>query len=229
MSPTDNPYQAPQTHEYQEPTLSEDSEFLISFGEILCRETVELPKVCVQTGATADLVQRQKTFLVPRYRISGLTIAVAVIAMIVVTVRFGFGFSLGIVFSVLAASVVIGSLYRRSMVQVSVTWYVGNDYLRRCRKQERLIRCMILLMTTGFGILVAWSNTSHYTGDLAWNVFMGLGFGLICGLPCLFLKMERPITSLGRRIRGPHKGLYSLTGHSRRFTEAVELIIQGQF
>lgn len=228
-SQTDNPYQAPQTQEYQEPTLSDDTEFLISRGEILCRETVELPRVCIQTGTTEDLVQRQQTYRVPRYRISGPVIGAAVLLLMFVGARWGAAVLVGIVCTMLTASVLMGHVHQLGMVKVSATWYVASDYLRRCRRQEWWIRAFILALTSGLGILVASSGSSPGLSHMTWNVLTGLGIGLVCGIPSLFLGVERTITCSGRRNRGPHKGLYSLRGHSRQFTKAVELIIQGRF
>ena len=57
-----NPYMAPETQEYKEVTLGDDAEFLISQREILCRETVHLPKICIRTGRADNLIERSRTF-----------------------------------------------------------------------------------------------------------------------------------------------------------------------
>ncbi len=55
-----NPYQPPAVQEVPEPLFGEDTEFLISCREILCRENVTLPRKCIHTGDTGELEKRRK-------------------------------------------------------------------------------------------------------------------------------------------------------------------------
>ena len=226
-----NPYEAPPTVEVPEVRLGEDSEFLISAREILCRESVELPRVCVQTGETEGLVQRKEKFQSFDLKVVGFAILLAVGVLL-------FAGSMGtseliLLFGLMIAARVLMS--RRSTSRllgiaiVSVTWYVSEEYLQKCQRQQWIVRGAIAVTTFLIGFAIAASNVLPGSNRLMPGLYGGILFGGVSGFVSLMLKSEKKIRYSGRRRFGPHKGLYSLVGHSRVFTETVERIAHGGF
>jgi len=224
-----NPYEAPEVQEQDDVRLDEDSEFLISTAEILCRETVSLPKVCIHTGESDNLLQRQATFHSPRIPVGAIIVLLFIVAG-------RFAGALEVLILIFAASILYAAMRRFAqwklpgITKLDVTWYVNSDYCQRCHRQQWIIRSAVVLVAFLGGFAGAhgmttpgWPTSMSDAGLTA--VTSAVFFG---GLS-LFLRMERRLRYSGRRRRGPHQGLFSLTGHSRRFAETVERIIHGGF
>jgi hypothetical protein len=128
-----NPYRAPENQEPQEVTLGEDAEFLISAREILCRETVHLPNVCIHTGETEDLVKRKKTFL-PASRWINLFFALGLFRKFSSVGWLEFSILLMVVS--ITSSSVISKFKLPGVVNIEATWYVDQQYLHHCRWQN---------------------------------------------------------------------------------------------
>ena len=82
-----------------------------------------------------------------------------------------------------------------------------------------------------FAVTFGVTYNDHFVGPfrLSETLRAAAMFGGVTGILSMFLHVERRLTFSGTRRRGPHKGLFSLTGHSRRFTETIERIIHGGF
>lgn len=233
MSESFNPFQAPESDEHEVLTLADDTEFLISRSEILCRETVELPRVCIAKGITENLQQRQQSFYSTGVPIAGLLTFVLVIGAISLVGRFGGAW-------MILGLVAIGShrlpwllarLKFPGVVTIEATWYVSEAYLRICRWQQWISRGFIVVMAAWVGFA---AGEAGLTFKLAANLQvqgpgMAVLLGIVGGLLSLTVRMERRLRLQGRRRWGPHKGLYSLGGHTRKFTRAVEALIHRGF
>ncbi len=226
-----NPFQAPETQD-QEVTLGDDAEFLISAGEILCRETVDLPKVCIHTGETEDLVERNKTFQSANFWLA----AVAAICLYL-----GFSFLdsslviglIAVVFLVaLIGTAMLPTLAKAGIpgvVTIETTWYVNTRYQHHCRRMRWVIRGILTGIMFFVGFAVGHGNAMLTDNAVLQGMQLGILTGGITGMAGLGLRIERRLRFSGKRWRGPHKGLYALTGHSRKFTETVERMIHGGF
>ncbi len=223
-----NPYQAPEVQEQDEVRLGEDSEFLISEREILCRETVKLPKICIHTGEPADL-QRQATFRSPQIP---LVVFIILIPFLLAGVAGGSEMIL-----LAIAGLFMFALIRRlttwtfpGVTTIDTTWYVNSDYSQRCYRQQWMIRGVILVAAFLGGYVISYNmtppgNPTSMRDASLTALFSAVFFG---GLS-LTLRIERRLSYSRRRRTGPHKGLFALNGHSRRFAETVERIIHGGF
>ena len=228
-----NPYQAPATQEYEDVVLSEEAEFLISGREILCRESVNLPKVCIHTGQTKNLQQRQETFLSARVLFAGVggLIVPAAVLILLFSGRIGWGLILiiGLMFWGAALLPLAGRLGFPGTVSIRATWYVSDEYLRRCRQTAWFIRLAIVVIMFLFGFLLGYQTSMAASGATGTGLRTAGFLAGICGVISLTLRTERRIRLAGRRRRGPHRDLFALTGHSRRFSEAVDRINHGAF
>jgi len=226
---TFNPYQAPEIQEQGEVRLGEDSEFLISEREILCRETVSLPKVCIHTGESDNLLQRQATF-------RSLRAPVGAIFVLLYIVTSQFAEALEVLILIVAASILSAVLSRYTkwklpgVKKIDATWYVNRDYCDRCYQQQWIIRGIIILVAFLGGFAAAYGLAAPGTSISMSNAGVSaVASTVFFGGLSLFLRIERRLRYSGRRWRRPHQGLFSLTGHSSRFAETVERIIHGGF
>lgn len=96
-----NPFQAPLASEPQELRLEEQEAFRTTPREILCREQVELPKICIFLGDTDDVAPRTKLLRTLSAR-TVLEIIGAAAAMFLLPLCIsGLGFSIPAVVSIL--------------------------------------------------------------------------------------------------------------------------------
>jgi hypothetical protein len=224
-----NPYQAPEVQEQNEIRLGEDSEFLISEREILRRETVKLPEICIHTAAANDLLERLATFRSPQIPVAAFLMLIPILA----------GRYAGALEMILLAVVglFVPGLMRRftkwtlpGVKTIDATWYVNRDYCRRSCRQQWIIQGIILVAAFAGGFAISYSmappgNPASMSDASLAALFSAVFFG---GLS-LFLRIERRLRYSGRRWRRPHSGLFSLTGHSNRFAKSVERIIHSGF
>ena len=219
------------SQELEDVTLSDDAEFLISSREILCRESVSLPKVCIHTGQTENLQQREATFHSAGMIVAGLFLPVVVLIVLFTGDLIG-GSWLGMIVLAICGTALLPVLARLKVpgiVSIKATWHVSDEYLRRCRWQQWCIRGVIVAVMFSVGFAVGYDTTAAAASPIITGLQTGSALGGICGIISLALRMERRIRYSSRRRRGLHKGLFALTGHSRRFTESVERIIHGGF
>ncbi len=227
MSDAENPYQAPEAQEPEEIILTDDTEFLISGREILCRDVVTLPRVCIARGTSEDLEERQRSL-----RTTTVSFLLVVLPFIVLLFVFPAAVCPALViFSLLWALVMQlpGSIKIPGTATTTVTWYVSRAYRQRCRMIQWIVRGTIFVATFSAGAFVAYVESTVRENALTNALLAGLATGGVAGLLSLALKMERTFRCTGTRWRGPYKGLFVLTGHSRQFSETVERMIHSGF
>lgn len=209
-------------------TLADHAEFLISPRRILCRETVRLPRVCLHTGRTEHLVERSKTFLsmtVPM----GILTAVVVTGVIMLLHRIVGMTSVAVVPVIIAAfEITLPRLYSRGLpgvIAVQADWYVNADYARRCwwrmwASRLSLVLIPTLLIMAGYHRIL----TQYLDVDSTLTAIIMIVTGVLIGV---LLRIERRLKYMGKVRRGPHAGLYAITGHSVAFMDAVARLIRG--
>ena len=221
---TDNPYQAPTIHAPQSPVFGEDTEFLISPREILIRESVDLPKVCISSGETEDLIKRTRTF--HSWSLSGgavfVVTAIVVIVLLVKILELTQGpleyFPAISLLTVVFLPRVLTSLFSTipGVTAMKVNWYVGQSYHRRCRIINWIVRF-------SGPASIAVSRMVLSPGYVTQSILF------LVAILCLFCNVERTLRYQGPRYFGIYKGLHVLTGHGRKFANAVEQIIHRGF
>jgi len=217
-----NPFQAPLFAEAEKKTLAEDDEFLVSRREILCRNTVELPLVCIRYGETEYLEKRQKKL----WTLTGLGACVLVLAVVSFLVLLGALLAgslpysdspVGILFYAVALLVAVPatlSAFRRyGCCKVDATWYVGPRYRRRMRWERRAGRAIVFFLATAVGVEIVRSGGS---------VFLLIG---LVGLAVLLGSFFDPNVSL--QLVGRRCGVFVVRGHSKAFYREVNRIING--
>ena len=114
-------------------------------------------------------------------------------------------------------------------MNIEATWYVDQQYLRRCRWQKWAVRGSIAGIMFLLGFALGYDFAAIGDNAPLQGLLLGTAVGLASAGISLGLQMERRLRYSGKRRRGPHKGLYALTGHSPKFTETVERMIHGGF
>lgn len=211
-------------------TLADHAEFLISPRRILCRDTVRLPGVCLHTGRAEHLVERSRTFLSMTVPMGMLT-AIVVTGVIVLLHRLAGVVSFALVPVMIAGFVLmLPRLHARGLpglVAVQADWYVNADYARRCWWRTWVIRLSLVLIPTllimaGYHRILAQYMDINSTLIATIMMVTGVLMGVL-------LRIERRLKYAGKVRRGPHAGLYAVTGHSTTFTDAVERLIRGGY
>lgn len=217
-----NPFQAPLFAEAEKKTLGEEDEFLVSRREILCRESLLLPMVCIRYGETEHLQQRQKILRT----LTGQGAFVLVLAVVAFLVFLAALLASSLPYSdspvgILSYAVVfMGAVpatfmaFRRyGCCKVDATWYVGPRYCRRILWERRIGRVIMFSLATaaGVGNVVAGGS-----------VFSLIG---LAGLAALLGKFFDPNVSL--QLVGRRRGIFVLKGHSKAFYREVNRIGKG--
>ena len=231
-----NPYQAPESQELGEVRLGADAEFLISNREILCRESVSLPTVCLHTGAADDLVERSRTFHSTAARLAAALLVGVIAVVFFMNSLVGEQAILAVPVIIIGLILLLPLLLKLKvpgLIAVKARWYVNKNYAQRCLWRKRAICIAIppVLFAVTFGAVYSedYLQPTALSHSLGAGTFGG-GIGIVLSLiAMLFFRVERVLRYSGRRRRGPQKGLFILTGHSRRFTETVERMIHGGF
>lgn len=227
---TDNPYQAPTVQSPQTPVFDEDTEFLISPREILIRESVDLPKVCISSGETADLIKRTRTF--HSWSLVGGALyavcAIIVVMLLVMVFELTSG-QLGFVPVIAVLAVIflprVLTMYSSALpgvTAITVNWYVGQSYHRRCRVINWIIRI-------SGPAAIAVSRMVLTPGHANRGATVTQSVLVLVAILCLFCNVERTLRYQGPRYFGIYRGLHVLTGQSRKFANAVEQIIHRGF
>ena len=217
-----NPFQAPVFADAEKTTLGEDDQFLVSKRDILCRDRVELPKVCIRYGETEDLERRQK--ILRMFTGLGLmAFAIAVLGFLVllsalVAGRLPFSdTTLGMLLFVVALLVTVPAVYRFfrrfGCCEVDAVWFVGPRYRRRIRWERRIGRAFVLLLAAGGGFGIA-----EATG----SVIPLVALVVLALVLAAFFDPNISLQLVGRR-----RGVYVLRGHSKAFCHEVNRLISG--
>lgn len=225
---TFNPYAPPESNSQYE-GLSADTEFLISDKCILCGDEVNLPKVCIITGTSYELVEQQSTLkwtpdLLYKFRLILLVmlfpaLSILPAALLPGTAATVFDYAVvAIPFAVVVGNLIAWYLSFRLRRRVEVTWHVAKrHHLRQEKRRSQWKSGGVLGL-----VLCGRSLYGAFSGDVFWQNSVALLaiFTLVC-----FIKSrqrEQPV------IAGRHEGLNILTGFSPEFMQNVNAMIEGQ-
>ena len=213
-----NPFQAPlsQTADAAKVRLGDDDSFLVLKKRILCRDAVELPKVCVFYGETEDVEPRRKTLktLMPSswFIFIFMTFSVFVVPGLIFDSARGsaatsFETGLKLVVYLLLLGGGVAFIWMHGCYQVDVTWYLGKRYRRRAAIERRIGQVIVVAGAVGLLTCLPWV-------DLPFQVlFLGVIAAMLAGLR---LNGEQNLQLSGRR-----HGAYILVGHRKKFFEVV--------
>jgi len=231
---TSNPYAPPESNS-QFAGLPADTEFLISDTCILCSDEVALPKVCIYTGRTEDVICQQSTLKwTPRW-LNNIQV-ILVFLMFPAMSLFQSGklsnilrIRSEITVFVVAPLLILGPLILwylnfRCSRRAMVTWYVSRQHDLKQQRRTRFWRRANLL---GVGTLWVFFVAA---GLLGWLLGIGLLiFVVTFWVFSLFKRTrERPDAETKLTIAGQHEGLNILTGFSPAFLLAVNEMIEEQ-
>ncbi|MEO2014643.1 MAG: hypothetical protein ABGZ53_09740 [Fuerstiella sp.] len=217
-----NPFQAPKLADLEKKVLGEDDEFLVSRREILCRESVQLPMVCIRFGETEHLERRQKTLRT----LTGAGAFLLVLGAVAVLILLGalmagdlpfsnspFGILSWVAVFLLAVPAAMRGFQRYGCSKVDATWYVGPRYLRRIRWERRFGRVIVLFAATAGGVSIVRTGGS---------VIPLIGLAGLAVLLGIFFDPNVSLQLVARR-----RGVFVLKGHSKKFYREVNRIING--
>ncbi|MEZ6123916.1 MAG: hypothetical protein R3C49_12155 [Planctomycetaceae bacterium] len=123
-----NPYQAPETSAGTQQMLSADAEFLVSDRCILCGPVVQLPKICIRSGETSDLIMKTGTLKWKSMMPIGIGALTTVVAMIIGSLT-GVALSwlsLVLIYAVWGAVFLVRNLLPWNVREVQATWFVST-------------------------------------------------------------------------------------------------------
>lgn len=220
-----NPFQAPpSSHEIpQANELGDDDEFLILRKQILCREQVELPKVCVFFGDTEDLEPRRKTLktLKPLSAVVAVLLGVSVLFVPALIIESNRGPLSGWVADALKMTfyvvLAVGAgvmIWKQGCYKVDATWYVGRRYRRRLAIERRIGQVILV----GSAVLLL-LGVPYVEYELRIG-FIVLAVGSL--IASLKLDCERSLTLKEKRNEA-----FVLEGHKKRFFETVNRLRSG--
>lgn len=216
-----NPFEAPKSVD-QEVRLNADTQFLISEDAVLCESDLELPAVCIFTGATTGVEKcEHQTMWYPTW-VQMLRVFSIVFGMLSISVltqvleaasmsgRSEELIWLAGVSLLVISAFVLGRLFRRP---IRMTWYIATSVKRR-RTNQRIA----LLSITGV-LATALVIVGTGFGSVAFAAVIPL---TVVGL-AVFRIAKRPIapTILGRR-----DGLFCVGGLKKPFIRRVHQMIE---
>lgn len=215
-----NPFAAPVSLTEAPPDEAPDADYLITRSEILTRGSVNLPKCCLVTGDTHDLVVREKDYSATNFSrgLAAIPFAVMLIGGPWVAARVRVGSFLLPVVLVIIAILGIYALKNVSVgTKIRLTWYVSSRYARRARAVWWFGRILIMGLTGFSGGALLHSQLPTTTAMIG-----GAGLGLTAGfLLSLVLQCECRPEYRGQKLFGRYKGMHTFQGHSRKFTAAA--------
>lgn len=243
MSHSGDPFQAPEVDEQaiDKSVVLATGDYEISANAISCRDGAILPEVCIATGTTTDLQQREKTFYLSRFdlvpgwlpflflgsvvvfwvsdQVGNTPESVKQIIAIVVVASMA-GLILALVIAAQPCLKLLAVLGWSQITPVRIRWYVGTRHLRRCRRLTWTVRALIV----GFAFCVGFSFASEPLRDkLLVGSYMGL-FGLLS----FFWHTNPKLSFGGHDKKKADEGFCKLTGHHRHFVETCDQL-NGRF
>ncbi len=220
---SDNPFRAPKSSDLSELRLRGREDFLVTEQYIVCRNTVELPKICIWYGDSEDLVPRNRVLQKLSHwdvmKIIGITVGVTILNIGVIDGIFTQStsdlkalFAVCLTISTLFVSaVIIWWFARQGISKVDTTWYICRRYRRRLLRD----RVMLAAITFGgVGALGVWT---------AWELNSLWPLGICLGIATLVSATYCPERKL--RLCGRTNGVFLLQGHSEAFCEAHQCSI----
>ncbi|MEZ6058921.1 MAG: hypothetical protein R3C19_01010 [Planctomycetaceae bacterium] len=184
----------------------------VGISEIMCSaERVELPAVCIRTGATEDLLRRSRTW--PEVR-RGAAFVFGILSLSLWAGRSEVAELiswLGVSGTLIAATlfgiiVVVSARTTRPAkpFRLTVSWFVSREYVRRCRWLTLILRTVMITAAGLFGLV------ANKAEALAFMV-------LVASFIAYLLNTEGRLHVI--RVRG--KDAF-LTGHSRDFHASLK-------
>ena len=209
-----NPFQAPDIgHAQQELRLTDDDEYLVTRTAILCREKVELPKICIHLGETEELVRREKSLQILSPRAIAATV-VGAAAFFAIPMWLAFSYSstrltifaegMLVVFLLGAFAAVVWWSAKHGLYKVDAVWYTCDTYNKRMRWQRWGVRIALVGLTI-------WGVSDE--SNSWWTIIL---VPLVVGLVSLSFNPET-----GLQLKGKRDDAFVLAGHSKKFHEAV--------
>lgn len=225
-----NPFQPPAS-DTEHHGLSPETEFLVSDKCILCGDQIELPRFCIESGTTNDLVSRSATLkcwppLLSRLCLIFLLVLCPIVANAALFARRRTGgagprslwenpaFWTSIAIGVFSITVVLFVLARRFTRHIQVTWFVENRILMENRLRSKHHLKWALVWAAGFVALVVLAN--YWEGAAGFLVFT-----VVSGFLCVSQSRQKTQPT----VVGQHKGLNILKGLSPAFLREVQSLI----
>lgn len=208
-----NPYQAPQAT--SESKLSFDTQFLVSETCVACEENLQLPPVCIVSGATSDVIQLSKRlayypgWLKILYIILIFCIPVAIGAFDAAPQGMSEAtITLSVIGLMLFLALFGTFCFRRT---IDASWYVHKSQFKKLAKRRTFLG-VLLAGSVAFGAIMAGLNNFEV-------VFLPIFAFCMTGAALFKTAPPRPI------FRGHHEGLNVVMGLSPEFLAQVKLII----
>jgi len=207
-----NPFEAPKSTELTELRLHDGQDLLVTERYIVCREKVELPKICIKYGETADMAPRRKVLR---------TLSFSAVLKIAVTATLGVmglvglsnsssaavasGVGLYLVMFLLAMGILIWKVAPNGYMAVDTTWYICGRYQRQIRRSRMIVGSVVFVGFTGVGVWLSWELNSLWPLSL-----------LVCAAGASAgYEPEVPL-----RLKRRHNDVFLLQGHSKKFHQA---------
>ncbi|APZ93164.1 hypothetical protein [Fuerstiella marisgermanici] len=207
-----NPFEAPKSTELTELRLHDGQDLLVTKRYIVCREKVELPKICIKYGETDDMAPRRKVLR---------TLSFSAVLKIAVTATLGVmglvglsnssspavasGVGLYLVMFLLAMGILIWKVAPNGYMAVDTTWYICGRYKRQIRRSRMIVGSVVFVGFTGLGVWLSWETNSLWPLSL-----------LVCAAGASAgYEPEVPL-----RLKRQHNDVFLLQGHSKKFHQA---------
>ena len=193
-----NPF-APPTRQSDVRVATDDSSFTIERYRILCHSNaIELPRVCVRTGDTDDLIIRQQT-LKSRPLASNVALVLTFGLILTLLLSGVLGWLFGIA-SLFAFVVIYAAVTLLTQRRITVTWYVARRYRNRIWL-TKLGGFLILTFALGLFASVVWQNATGLITCLSVGAAGGLAFNPERGMKLALLKAGDALVVKGHTLR----------------------------
>ena len=224
-----NPYEAPSVRA-DAVTLAPDTEFLVSEKYVAGGNSIDLPAVCIATGATVDLSRKRKRLrYVPSYiqslrsfTIIGLLLGGPILTGIVDTYSSKLpGFPLAAAGKVMIAlsAIALALLFVAGVVlreTVTVQWYLSRQVQKRCSSKRKLVVAIALTAVAG-----AWAAISTGVAPALEVISYFIAVVVISSL----LPGTSSLRIPAPQLLGKADGLYVLAGFSDAFLTHLRQMI----
>ncbi len=208
-----NPFQAPKSTEPTELRLRDGQDLLVTKRYIVCREKVELPKICIKYGETDDMAPRHKVLRTLSFTAVlkiAVTATLGVIGLIGVSnsrsPAVASAVGLYLLMFLAAISFVSWRATRHGYYSVDATWYICGRYQRRIRRSRFIVGGVAFVGFTGLGAWLSWEMSSVWPLGLLMLAAAGASAGY---------DPEERLQLSGRR-----NNAFLLQGHSGKFHQA---------
>ena len=194
-----NPF-APPAQRNDVQVQTDDTSFTLERYRILCHSSaIELPRVCIRTGDTDDLIMRQRT-LTSRPLSSNIALVLTFGLLLVLLLSGSLGWLFGLS-SLLAFVVIYAVVTFFTQRRITVTWYIARRYRNRIWL-TRLGGFLVLTFVFGFFASVLWRNAiAPLITWLSIGAVLGLAFNPERGMKLMLLKAGDAFVIKGHTLR----------------------------